>query len=146
MTEALEKARYYVEQCGCTCALVGKDEVITSIDRGVAPLLKLLDAGKNVKGFSAADKVLGKGSALLYVLLGVFEIHTGVISLAALEVLKAHGISVYYEQSVENIINRKGDGPCPIETALEVTNDPMRAVGIIKNTLRKIKGEKNENS
>lgn len=141
MTADLEKAKYYVEKCDCTCAIVKGEDVFTSTDRGVAPLLKLVDAGKNVKGFSAADKVLGKGSALLYVLLGVCEIYTGIISSAALEILKAHGISVYYEQSVETIINRKGDGPCPIETALEATNDPKRAVEIIKNTLRKLKGE-----
>lgn len=146
MTDDLERAKYYVEQCGYTCALVRGKDVFTSSDRGVIPLLKLVEAGKNAEGFSAADKVLGKGSAFLYILLGVTKIYTKIISRSALEVLKSHGAMLYFQESVKTIMNRKADGPCPIEAALEGTNDPREAVAIIKNTLQKLKGEKNENS
>ena len=43
-------------------------------------------------------------------------------------------------------MNRRADGPCPIESALEGVEDTKIAVEVIKNTLQKLKGEKNENS
>lgn len=79
MTKDLEKAEYYVEQCDYTCALVKGEEIFTSADRGVAPLLKLVNAGKTACGF-AAPTVAGRGAAFLYILLGVGEVYTRVTS------------------------------------------------------------------
>ena len=42
----------------CTCALVGDKTILCSDQRGVAPLLSWLDAGKNCEGMFAADKVV----------------------------------------------------------------------------------------
>lgn len=141
MTRDLEKAKYYVEECDYTCALVKGESIFTSTDRGVSPLLKLVDAGKKAEGFAAADKVLGCGSAFLYIILGVSEIYTNLISNAAIEILKPYNINLYFNKSVKTIMNRSGDGPCPIESALSETTEPGKALDIIKNTLRKLKGE-----
>ena len=141
MTKDLEKAEYYVEQCDYTCALVKGEKIFTSADRGVAPLLKLVNAGKTACGFAAADRVAGRGAAFLYILLGVGEVYTRVISEGALELLKNHGIAVYFRQSVKTVMNRNADGPCPIEAALEGISDPEEALEVIKNTLQKLKGE-----
>lgn len=118
MTKDLEKAEYYVEQCDYTCALVKGEEIFTS-----------------------ADRVAGRGAAFLYILLGVGEVYTRVISEGALELLKNHGIAVYFRQSVKTVMNRNADGPCPIEAALEGISDPEEALEVIKNTLQKLKGE-----
>lgn len=146
VTHDLLKAKYYVEECDYTCAIIKGQDIFTSTDRGVLPLLKLVDAGKSASGFSAADRVLGRGSAFLYIILGVTEIYAKVISLGAIELLKKNGITIYFKRSVRTVMNRSADGPCPIESALEGVEDPKIAVEVIKNTLQKLKGEENENS
>ena len=65
----LQRAERALAEGGHTLVLVKGERVITSNQRGVAPLLALIDT--DVTGFSAADKVVGKAAALLYVKLGV---------------------------------------------------------------------------
>lgn len=108
---------------GYTCVLCSGSTVHTSTLRGVKPLVQWLESGTDMKGFCAADKVVGKATAFLYVLLGVQAVYAHVISKSALTVLKESSIEVQYGTLVENIINRKGDGICPFEeTVLEIHN------------------------
>ena len=90
----------------------------TSYDRGVKPLISLLQSNRSVIGAFAADKCVGAGAAHLYVLLGVRAVWANVISASAIDVLKNNNIEIYYDKSVPYIINRKGDGMCPIESAV----------------------------
>ena len=103
---------------GYTCVLVSGSTVYTSTLRGVKPLMQWLENGTDMKGFYAADKVIGKATAFLYVLLGVRAVYAHVISKSALAVLQENKIEVQYGTLVENIINRKGDGICPFEQAV----------------------------
>ncbi|MCI6714185.1 MAG: DUF1893 domain-containing protein [Lachnospiraceae bacterium] len=121
---------------GYTCVLCSGSTVYTSALRGVKPLVQWLKNGTDVKGFYAADKVVGKATAFLYVLLGVQAVYAHVISRPALAVLKENGIEVQYGTLVENIINRKGDGICPFEEAVIKISDAHEAYPAI---LRKMK-------
>lgn len=108
---------------GYTCVLVSGSTVYTSTLRGVKPLVQWLENGTDMKGFYAADKVIGKATAFLYVLLGVRAVYAHVISKSALAVLQENKIEVQCGTLVENIINRKGDGICPFEEAvLDICN------------------------
>lgn len=114
------------------------DKVFTSSDRGVKPLLHLLENEKDfLKGASVADKVVGKAAALLMVLGGVKEVHTGVISEPAAEVFEKHNITFFFDMKVERIINRKGDGLCPMETLCIDVEEPSEAFEKIKEWLEK---------
>lgn len=124
----LEKAKELLEDVKATCAFVKNEESFYSLERGVAPLLKLLREGNSLAGFSAADKVVGKAAAFLYVLLKVERLYAGVISKYALEVLDKYGVTVEYGQLVEAIRNRRGDGFCPMEMAVLHIDDPNEAV------------------
>lgn len=124
----LEKAKELLEDVKATCAFVKNEESFYSLERGVAPLLKLLREEKSLAGFSAADKVVGKAAAFLYVLLKVERLYAGVISKYALEVLDKYGVTVEYGQLVEAIRNRRGDGFCPMEMAVLHIDDPNEAV------------------
>lgn len=124
----LEKAKELLEDVKATCAFVKNEESFYSLERGVAPLLKLLREENSLAGFSAADKVVGKAAAFLYVLLKVERLYAGVISKYALEVLDKYGVTVEYGQLVEAIRNRRGDGFCPMETAVLDIDDPNEAV------------------
>lgn len=124
---------------GYTCVLCGGGEEYHSVLRGVKPLIDFLDSGKCFKGFSAADKTVGLGAAHLYILLGVKSVWANVMSIPAKDLLEQNGIPVFYENLVPFIINRQGDGKCPIETAVKGVNDSIEAVKVIKQTLENLK-------
>ena len=131
----LEKAKEILVTGGYTCVLCRAEQIITSNQRGVAPLMELWDAQRDVTGFSAADKVVGKATALLYCLLGVKSVYAMVMSRPALAVLEAHGIEIGYEQLVDAIRNRTNTGFCPIETATRDIHDPKDAPQAIRKAL-----------
>ena len=134
----LQKAQEYLTDQGCTCVLCKGDRLVTSHRRGVAPLLELLESGEDFTGFSAADKVVGKATAMLYRLLGVKALWAAVISESALQALAHSGIEVHWEQKVPHIVNRAGDGPCPMEAATAHTDEPSAALEAIRATLEKL--------
>ena len=135
MTENLLSAKSILEEQKLTCCITDGKTVIKSRERGVKPLLELLNEGADVCGFSAADKVVGKAAAFLYVLLGVSEVYAAVISGKAAEVFSKHGIAVYCDTCVPAIINRAGDGLCPMETAVDGISDAHAALCAIKQKL-----------
>ena len=132
MNNNLSKAMELLNTGSYTCAVCRDDTFYTATQRGVAPLLGWLEGGTDLKGFSAADRVVGRGAAFLYCLLGVEEVYARVMSLPAREVLLAHGIRADAEQFVEGIINRAGDGPCPFEAAVMHIHDPQEALTAIR--------------
>lgn len=139
MTER-EKAKQRLRSGGFTCVLC-KDSVFhTSDKRGVRPLLTWYQSGADFSGFSAADKVIGKATAFLYVMLGVKSVYGGVVSRSALEVLTSHGIDVEYDFVAENIINRTGDGICPFEAAVLDIDDCGEAYGAICGKMEELCG------
>lgn len=134
----IENAKQILASGNYTCVLCKDNEVHTSNERGVKPLVAWYESGHKFNGFSAADKVVGRGAAFLYVLLGVNSIYADVISSPALELLKNHKIRVEYGTEVEHIINRRGDGICPFELAVMDINNADAAYLIIQNKIKKI--------
>lgn len=130
----LQKAQNLLSETNSTLVVISSDkEVFTSSDRGVKPLLHLLENEKDfLKGASVADKVAGKAAALLMVLGGVKEVHTAIISEPAVEVFEKHNITFFFDKKVERIINRKGDGLCPMETLCMNIEEPAAAFEKIK--------------
>lgn len=123
--------------CLYTCALCEGDTIYTSTERGVKPLLDWLDSNINLKGFSAADKVVGKAAAFLYVLLGVKEVYAPVMGESAIYTLARNGVQPYCDKSVKHIINRAGTGFCPMEEAVFDITEPKKALATIKSKLYK---------
>ena len=107
-----------LESGNYTCVVCKEDTIYTTTHRGVAPLLNWLDEGTDLTGFSAADRVVGRGAAFLYCLLGIKEVRARVMSYPAMEVLRAYGIRAEADTFVDNIINRAGTGSCPFEAAV----------------------------
>ena len=127
MCDKTELARQMMTEGAYTCVLLLGDAQYTSRERGVKPLLMLLQSGRSYEGAVAADKTVGAGAAHLYVLLGVRRLWANVISTAALQVLAQNGIEAAYGECVPYIINRRGDGPCPIESAVEGAKNSREA-------------------
>lgn len=132
----LERAKQILSSGNYTLVLVNDKGFQTDRLRGVRPLLKRY--GEDYSSYSAADKVIGKGAAFLYILLGIKEIYTHIISKPALEVLLENKVSVEYDILVDNIINHNKTGFCPIETATMNISSPNEALAVIKETLSKL--------
>ena len=134
----LEKAKMLLTKTGSTCVFCGNDVILTDNRRGVRPLLDLLEGNASVKGFAAADKVVGKAAAYLYCILEIRTLYAGIISQPALEVLEERNISVEYGKLVPGIRNRSNDGPCPMENAVLHIDNPQDALCAIQDTLAKL--------
>ena len=129
----LQKARNLLESGNYTCVVCKEDSVHTTTQRGVAPLLNWLEGGTDLKGYSAADRVVGRGAAFLYCLLGVKEVHARIMSQPDAEVLGAYGIGASADTYVPGIINRTGTGPCPFEAAVMDIQNAEDALIAIQN-------------
>ena len=139
MTSDLKRAVSLLESGGYTCVLCSEDKLFTSYDRGVKPLLEWIDSGTDMKDFSAADKVVGKAAAFLYVILGVKAVYANVMSKPAKSVLIENGISAEYCCLTEAVRNRAGTGYCPMETAVKNISEPKAALAEIRRKLEELK-------
>ncbi len=134
----LRIAKKVLDEGDCTCVLRKYDEVVTSNMRGVKPLVQLVESGTDYRGFFAADKVVGKATAFLYIRLRVYGVYAKVISKAALETLRKQNIYVDYEKLVEHISNRQGDGICPFEEAVLQCDEPEEAYTLILDKMKQM--------
>ena len=135
MANDLQTARQLLGNGNYTCVLCREDVTHTSTRRGVAPLLHWLDEGTDLRGFSAADRVVGRATAFLYHLLGIREVYARVMSRPALEVLQQYGIAASWETLVDAIENRQKTGPCPMEYATRNCTAPEDALTAIREAL-----------
>lgn len=135
MFQDTQNALQILDSRQLTCAVCRGDLIFTATERGVKPLLQWLDSSTDLTGFCAADRVVGRGAAFLYCLLGVREVYAHIMSRPAAQVLQAHGIACHTGNLVEGIINRKGTGPCPIEETVMGIQEPAAALMAIRNKL-----------
>lgn len=120
--------------CGVVRSVQG--ELRTFSRRGVADLFNLVaDEPDFLRGASVADRVIGRGAALLLVKGGAREVYAQVISSGALEVLRSVGIETSFGKEVPNIINRTGTDICPVEKLTASTSSPDEAYERIKQFL-----------
>ncbi len=138
MRQVLIKAKELLIKEGYTCVIIKSDRQYVSKDRGVKPLLDFYDSKIDLEGGAAADKVIGKAAAYLYVLLKVKEVYVGVISRPAYEVFLKYNIEVSYDLLVDAIFNRTKTGFCPMETAVKNIDNPMSALAAIKEARSKL--------
>lgn len=131
----LEKARNHLETGSYTCVVCRGEDTYFATDRGVKPLLNWLDAGADMTGASAADKVVGRATAFLYCLLGVSRVYAAVMSRPAAQVLEENGIEAHWGKLVEGIINRRGTGPCPFEETVMDITDSREALAAIRKKM-----------
>ena len=141
MHSNLEFAKNLLLAQDYTCVLHNGKDTLTSNERGVKPLLQWLESGQDMTDFCAADKVIGKGAAFLYVLLGIKQVYATVISESAKHVLEKNGIALEYDTLVDRIMNRTRTGFCPIETAVVEIEDANEALMVIKATFRELAGK-----
>ena len=132
----LEKAKMLLQETGATCVLCRGKKTFISRKSGIAPMLDFLTESVDLRHFSAADRIIGKAAAMLFVLAGVESVYGAVVSRSALTVLEAHEIRCVFEVLTDQIRNRSGDGICPMEKTVQDITDPGEALEAIRNTQR----------
>lgn len=124
----------------CSCVIYNRGELRIYSQRGVKDLFELLKSEpERLHGAVIADKVVGKGASALMAEGGVDAVYADVISLPALNLLKASGIAVSYGECVENIINRAGTGVCPVETLCMECETAGECIPLIEEFIEKQK-------
>lgn len=121
----LELAKANLE--GHSICLCANGEVITDDGRGISPMMRFIAEGRMLKGFSAADLIVGKAAAMLFVKAGIAAVYGKTVSRSGLDFLTEHGIPCEYGVLTERIINREGTDICPMEKVTADIDDPDEA-------------------
>ncbi len=117
-------AKEYLEKENLSLAVVKNGKLIfKSHEKGIKPIYTLAVKVEDVKGSSLADRVIGKGAAMICKYIGVKEVYGSLISEAAAEVLNMADIKFSYGEICPYIRNRDNTGICPIEKLSLETED-----------------------
>lgn len=122
---------------GKTLVLLSKDSVFTDEGRGIARLAAVAESGARYE--VAADTIVGRAAALLYLLLGVKAVYAETCSKGALKILREKNIVVEYSCLAETIRNRTNTGLCPMEQAVEGIDDEHEALKAVLLKLRSLR-------
>lgn len=140
MNRYTENAKNQLQNSSAALVYCNENEICTSHIRGVLSLVLMVKEKKTMEDFYCADKVVGKAAAFMYAILKPRELYAFVLSEKAREVLDKYGIKYFYGEKVPAIINRKGDGFCPMETATENAATPLEALSLLEKKLN-LEGE-----
>ncbi|MBR5638592.1 MAG: DUF1893 domain-containing protein [Muribaculaceae bacterium] len=111
-------------------------EVIEFHNPGVKDLFNLVATRRQVlEGAYVADRVIGRGAALLLVLSHVERVYAQLISSHAVQVLQDAEIMVDYDKMVQCIMNRDGTDMCPVEKLTMTVTQPDLAFEKIEEFL-----------
>ncbi len=141
MTDILNKAKEILQTNDFTCVLFDGKNLLSSKMRGVKPLIEFLNTNTDFARYCAADKVVGAGAAHLYALLGIKHIWANVISNSAIKILESNNVNVCFDTQVPYIINRTGDGICPIEGCVKDIKSSSEAFALIKHKLKELSND-----
>lgn len=113
----IEIAKKYLNEENLTIAVVkSKKLIFKSKEKGIKPIYKLAKEMKEIaKDGVLADKVIGKGAALLCKYIGIKEVYGELISESAIKLLEDENIKFSYLNTTEYIKNRDNTDLCPIE-------------------------------
>lgn len=126
----VESAKSRLLSSGASLVLSKDGRLYEYNGQGIAPLVSLLNSGKLFKGYSAADKVIGKAAALLMVYGGIESVYAGVISVTALRVFERFGTKISYGKLTDFIENRTKTGLCPMEQKALPLSSPEEAAEV----------------
>lgn len=131
----IERAKFILEARKASVVFCSAEQEIILDGKGIRPLLEVMKTRTAFSEFSVADKIVGKAAAFLFVKMKVAFVYGSVMSEKAKEIFLRCNIPFSYQTLTKVIINRKGDGVCPMEKAVENVSDPEEAYQILKNTV-----------
>jgi uncharacterized membrane protein len=130
---ATQSAIHLIEQNTAACVVI-KNGVIerTEMGRGIGPVLKLYDEGV-LKDAYVVDKIIGKAAAMILTEGGATACYALTMSRAAKDWLTSHGVKANCRDCVDVIINRAGDGMCPMEETVLNIDDAKEGIEAVRH-------------
>ncbi len=124
--------------CGNHSLVVANGDICTFDGRGIADLYDLWSNDPGfLDGASIADKVIGKGAAALVILGHAAELYADIISESALDLFHGSPVKVCFGQKVPYIVNRAGDGICPVEILCRNCKTAEECLPLINDFMKK---------
>ena len=130
----IQRAKQYLE--GHTLCVCKAESVIVSDKRGIYPMVDIICSETDVSGWSAADIIVGKAAAMLFVYAGIDEVYGRVLSREGARVLEQYNVPYTCATLADYIINRSGDDICPMEKLVKNIESPKMAFAVLKNALK----------
>ena len=139
MEQAVASAVQLLRDGQAACVVLRNGEIVrVESGRGVAPMIHLYEDSA-LQGAYVADKIGGNAAAMLMTLGGGSGCYALTVSRAALDWFSVYNISVEYEVCAEYIVNRAGDGMCPMEQTVKDLNDPSEALTALKQKIAELR-------
>lgn len=111
----------------------GRQALARGTRDGIGELLEAVGTlGDAAHGASLADKIVGKAVAMVAAHNGISAVYSPLASDAAQDVLAQYGIELDADRLVPLILNKRNDGPCPMEKLTMPLEDPLEAVDALK--------------
>ncbi len=128
-----------IKSGNATCVTLRKGKIETEgSPRGIAYIIDLYEKDM-LKGAFVADKIVGKAAAMIFTLGGVAACYTENISDSAVKWLENHSVPIEYANRSEYIVNRNGDGMCPMELTVADLDDEKEAIEALKQKIEELK-------
>ena len=138
-----QKAKELLHQENASIVVMKGTRTFTSVKRGIAPILELIDTDINMlEEAVVADKVIGKAAALLLAYGKIQSVYADIISEHAILILEQYHIAYTYQTKVPYIINRTNTGMCPMESHVLTLNDATKAPEVLKQAVAKMMATK----
>lgn len=121
----------------CGVARSADGRIVDFHRKGVVDLYTLVTSDPAfLRGGQLADRVIGRGAALLAVKGEVTEVYADTLSEHALEILQKADVRYSYDKLVPHITNWAGDGMCLVEALTLEVSDPDVALPLIHDFLQ----------
>lgn len=120
---------------GHTLCLCRDGECLFGDKRGIAPMMELIASGADLSGYCAADLIVGKAAAFLFIKSGVRAVFAKTLSVFGKETLEKHGVFCEYGTLTGRIVNRAGTDMCPMEKTVLNCSDPEEAYALLRQKL-----------
>lgn len=126
---------------GHSICLCKNSKYFTDDSKGISPMMKFIAEKKDLSGYAAADIIVGKAAAILFVKAGIISVYGKIMSKAAKLFLEEHNILYSYGTLTEKIINRSGTDICPMEKTVANINDIEIGYIKLKEKLTELKSK-----
>ena len=125
----------------CLMVWKGEEVVFSSPSKGIRPHLEAIEklGREKLANSVMADKIVGRAAALLMLYSVPAEVHAGVITTIAKELLRAKGVKVCSDVEVPAIKEKDGRIYCPFEAMVQGISDPEEAYPAIVTKMRAMK-------
>ena len=134
----LESAKQKLH-CDSRAFVIVKAGVVlcTGTRDGIGELIEAIDAlGEQARGAALADKIVGKAVAMVARTAQMCAVYSPLMSQAACDALARDQIAFEYDRLVPLILNKRNDGPCPMERLTLAIDDPRAAVSALRDFIR----------